>query len=83
MSAYSNGDSYEGDWVNGLRHGHGLLRCTDGTVYEVSIIIHSLNLFSQRPPCVVYSSGPVEGRSLPWGGVNDPFLRVQVPRNVD
>ncbi len=35
----SNGDSYEGDWINGLQHGHGIQRCADGTVYTVSVSV--------------------------------------------
>lgn len=30
-----NGDSYDGDWVQGQRQGHGVLRCADGSTYEV------------------------------------------------
>ena len=30
-----NGDRYDGDWVNGMRHGQGMLRCRDGTIYDV------------------------------------------------
>ena len=36
-SILSNGDHYEGDWVAGNRHGQGILRCTDGTIYDVSL----------------------------------------------
>ena len=32
----SNGDRYDGDWVNDQRQGHGQLRATDGTQYNVS-----------------------------------------------
>ena len=35
---YANGDQYRGDWVGGKRHGHGILRCADRTVYDVRII---------------------------------------------
>ena len=31
-----NGDEYEGDWVRDQRQGHGVLRCADGSTYEVS-----------------------------------------------
>lgn len=31
---YRNGDEYEGEWVEGYRHGHGELNCVDGSVYE-------------------------------------------------
>ncbi len=30
---YENGASYEGDWVNGMKHGLGKLTYADGTVY--------------------------------------------------
>lgn len=30
-----NGDEYEGDWVQGQRQGHGVLRRADGSTYEV------------------------------------------------
>ena len=33
----SHGDSYNGDWVAGRRHGHGILHCTDGTHYDVRV----------------------------------------------
>ena len=33
---HSNGDQYDGDWVMGKRHGHGLLRTAQGTIYDVS-----------------------------------------------
>ncbi len=36
VSNYSNGDQYEGDWVSGMRHGHGMIHCADGTLYDVS-----------------------------------------------
>ena len=32
----SNGDVYEGDWVNDLRQGHGIMKFVDGTIYGVS-----------------------------------------------
>ena len=35
-SPSSNGDHYDGDWVSGKRHGHGMLRCANGTIYDVS-----------------------------------------------
>lgn len=25
---------YEGEWVNGVKHGHGILRMADGSYYE-------------------------------------------------
>ena len=40
---FRNGDHYEGDWVAGKRHGHGMLRCIDGTLYDVSIILHGVS----------------------------------------
>ena len=33
---YSNGDRYDGDWVNDMRQGHGEFRASDGTLYDVS-----------------------------------------------
>ena len=33
---YSDGDVYEGDWVNDLRQGHGIMKFVDGTIYGVS-----------------------------------------------
>lgn len=32
-----NGDVYEGDWVNDLRQGHGIMKFVDGTIYGVSL----------------------------------------------
>lgn len=32
----SKGDVYEGDWVNDLRQGHGIMKFVDGTIYGVS-----------------------------------------------
>ena len=32
----STGDVYEGDWVNDLRQGHGIMKFIDGTIYGVS-----------------------------------------------
>ena len=43
----SNGDQYEGDWVAGNRHGSGMLRCADGTLYDVRIL--SIVLCSRAP----------------------------------
>ena len=31
-----NKDHYVGDWVQDRRQGSGELRCTDGTIYDVS-----------------------------------------------
>ena len=36
VCTFSNGDQYDGDWVMGKRHGHGMLRTTQGTIYDVS-----------------------------------------------
>ena len=33
----SNGDRYEGDWVNDKRQGHGEERLQDGTIYDVRL----------------------------------------------
>ena len=38
---FSNGDRYDGDWVNDLRQGHGEFKMADGTVYDVSTCIFS------------------------------------------
>lgn len=35
--ASRNGDVYEGDWVNDLRQGHGIMKFVDGTIYGVSL----------------------------------------------
>lgn len=35
FSPFSNGDIYEGDWVNDLRQGHGIMKFVDGTIYGV------------------------------------------------
>ena len=32
----STSDVYEGDWVNDLRQGHGIMKFIDGTIYGVS-----------------------------------------------
>ena len=37
----SNGDVYEGDWVNDLRQGHGIMKFVDGTIYGVSQVAYS------------------------------------------
>ena len=39
-SPTSNGDQYDGDWVSGKRHGHGMLRAADGTIYDVSVYMY-------------------------------------------
>lgn len=31
---YKSGDSYDGEWVNGKFHGHGVYKFKDGTVYS-------------------------------------------------
>jgi hypothetical protein len=31
---YSNGDVYEGEFKNGLRHGRGILKCVDGLEFD-------------------------------------------------
>ena len=33
----SDGHVYEGDWVNDLRQGHGIMKFVDGTIYGVSL----------------------------------------------
>jgi len=33
---YSDGSVYEGGYVNGKRHGHGVYELPDGTVFDVS-----------------------------------------------
>lgn len=35
FNVYSDGDVYEGDWVNDLRQGHGIMKFVDGTIYGV------------------------------------------------
>ena len=35
---FSNGDRYDGDWVNNKRQGHGEWKSADGTVYDVGDI---------------------------------------------
>ena len=32
---YANGDVYKGYWLNGLRHGSGILKLTNGDLYTV------------------------------------------------
>ena len=34
---YDNGDTYDGDVVNNLRHGKGAHQCSNGDSYEVSL----------------------------------------------
>ena len=42
----SNGDVYEGDWVNDLRQGHGIMKFIDGTIYGVSgLTVHCVMYF--------------------------------------
>ena len=41
----SNGDQYDGDWVAGVRHGHGLLRCVAGTIYDVGYAGVAVQIF--------------------------------------
>jgi len=36
QTCFSNGDRYDGDWVNDKRQGHGEARLSEGTVYDVS-----------------------------------------------
>ena len=31
----SNGDEYEGEWVRGMKQGHGTMKYNDGTIYDV------------------------------------------------
>lgn len=33
----SDGHVYQGDWVNDLRQGHGIMKFIDGTIYGVSL----------------------------------------------
>lgn len=35
---FSNGDQYEGDWVRGMKQGHGTMKYNDGTIFDVSLI---------------------------------------------
>jgi hypothetical protein len=32
---FSNGDEYEGEWVRGMKQGHGTMKYNDGTIYDV------------------------------------------------
>ena len=31
---YANGDKYDGQWKDGLKHGKGILTCADGDTYN-------------------------------------------------
>ena len=31
---FSNGDQYEGEWVRGMKQGHGTMKYNDGTIYD-------------------------------------------------
>lgn len=33
---FSNGDQYDGEWVRGMKQGHGAMKYSDGTIYDVS-----------------------------------------------
>lgn len=35
LPMHSNGDQYDGEWVLDKRHGHGLQRYSNGTIYDV------------------------------------------------
>jgi hypothetical protein len=37
---FSNGDEYDGEWVRGMKQGHGTMKYSDGTIYDVSDGIH-------------------------------------------
>lgn len=41
---YKNGDRYEGEWVNGLRHGKGIVRFEEGGYYHGDV----------RADCILY-----------------------------
>ena len=30
-----NGDVYEGDWLDNMKHGYGIYRFSNGDIYEV------------------------------------------------
>lgn len=35
-SIFSSGTEYEGNYINDKRHGHGIFKMVDGSVFEVS-----------------------------------------------
>ena len=37
-SCFSTGTEYEGNYINDKRHGHGIFKMADGSVFEVSLI---------------------------------------------
>ena len=47
MIYFSNGDRYDGDWVNDMRQGHGEFRQTDGTLYDVGQIMINIYHMAQ------------------------------------
>ena len=67
----SNGDQYEGDWVAGNRHGQGILRCIDSTVYDVSTTYLdsslSLNVFTWLSTTRMLERGPARWVELGTG----------------
>ena len=40
--SHSNGDRYEGEWVQDKKQGQGIFRTADGTIYDVRTLQHNL-----------------------------------------
>lgn len=87
--SFSNGDQYEGDWVMNKRHGHGMLRCADGTMYDVSVHMrldpHEFSMSSHviHACANLIPAGSVEEWDISRGGQDGSLIWSQLLRHVE
>ena len=66
-----DGHVYEGDWVNDLRQGHGIMKFIDGTIYGVSLIIAFYVMQYKFSGFIARDFSMVLIRSLSKDNIND------------
>ena len=66
-----DGHVYEGDWVNDLRQGHGIMKFIDGTIYGVSLIIAFYVMQYKFSDFIARDFSIVLIRSLSKDNIND------------
>ena len=66
-----DGHVYEGDWVNDLRQGHGIMKFIDGTIYGVSLIIAFYVMQYKFSDFIARDFSIVSIRSLSKDNIND------------
>ncbi len=78
---YDNGDTYDGDVVNNLRHGKGTHRCSSGDSYDVSKRPQASDQAKRsretRSPSRAASQGSAREGAHPQGA--HPHARARLP----